>query len=69
LDYLHGGYRLQDAVGASFQIERRFSGREAGRIFGKPRQGVEYLAAPSAADLAARDAQHFRRQLEDGLAF
>ncbi len=62
-------FRFQNAVGACFQLQRRLAGVESGRIFGEARQGVEYLSAVPAADLAARGAQHFRRQFEDGLAF
>jgi hypothetical protein len=59
--HLEWAYRFQNAVGARFQVERRFAGGESVRIFGKARQGVEDLAALSAPHLAARGAQHFRR--------
>jgi len=61
--------RLENAVGARFEFERRFSRGETARILGQSRQGVEHFAAPSAAHLAAGGAQRFRRQLEYGLAF
>jgi hypothetical protein len=59
--HLEWAYRFKNAVGARFQVEQRFAGGETVRIFGKARQGIEYLATPSAAHLAARGAQHFRR--------
>jgi hypothetical protein len=59
---------LQDLVGAHFHLERGFAARESARFFGKPRQRIEYLAAATAAHLAAGRAQGLGGQPEDRIA-
>jgi hypothetical protein len=59
---------MKNLIGARFQLERRLTAAESGRVLGESRQCIEHLAASAAAYLAARGPQHLRGQAKYRLA-